>query len=121
MSHVILELICLYFTQDEDKTVPTFCRYSPGKEGFHCVHGDGVDKCKFLGFSPAAHEIAYSGGDGEVDRDDWVAFGGDMELPGRDVGELLELWKATCKAKIDQAYDQYLEEARGDSSKESSS
>ncbi|WP_342549358.1 hypothetical protein NST69_11495 [Paenibacillus sp. FSL P2-0089] len=108
-NHVIVEVHCLYglVESQEDGTIPEYCRYGVKNPGFHCLKNN----CPYVGHAPASHEIAFSGDNGEVENEDWIGFGGDMEpeiySEIKDV-ELKELWKEVCKEKIQEAYAEYM-------------
>jgi hypothetical protein len=115
MKHVLVELICLFNTGEnaqQGQAPPQFCLYGPKKEGFHCLGGDGVRPCPHLGYCEAEHELAYAGDKGEVDRDEWIGFGGDLQVAGIDDQTALALWRKISTQKINEAYDQYMRETK---------
>ncbi|MBW5468333.1 hypothetical protein GPJ61_10745 [Brevibacillus formosus] len=88
-------------------SVPEFCKYGIKHPGYHCLKNN----CQYAGYAPAPHEIAYSGDNGEVEGDAWIGFGGEMEpekYTDGNVAESKTLWKKVCKAKIQEAYDEYM-------------
>jgi hypothetical protein len=106
MKHVILELHCLYLSRQDAPLVPGYCKNGPGNEGIHCMEGDG-NKCPYIGYCAAGNELAYSQGNGEIDKDAWIGFGGEMEVQGKDIEAQIDIWESICKEKIAQAYDEY--------------
>ncbi|MEK8018879.1 MAG: hypothetical protein VSS75_018570 [Candidatus Parabeggiatoa sp.] len=108
MIHVIVEIICL-FKQHENAPIPSFCKYGPKKEGFHCLIGNEHKLCSYIGFCEAEHEIAYSQEEGEIKREEeWIGFGGEMEIENYDRNALIELWHNICLTKIEEAYEEYI-------------
>jgi hypothetical protein len=112
MKHAIIELHCLYPNGENNASVPDFCRYGPGNEGFHCVVGDG-QKCYHLGLCEAGNELAYSRENGEVPFNAWIGFGGEMEFEGENRSRLIANWESICRKKIDEAYDLYMDKVKG--------
>lgn len=108
-THVILEVFCSN-GWDEDKLVlqPEYCIRGVGNPGYHCFE----HKCRFLTYTYAPNELAYSDETGEVpDYDTSVGFGGDMEPKDADndrIIELKEVWEEICRKKIKEAYIDYM-------------
>lgn len=106
----MLEVHCIYGLEN-DSTIPQYCKYGIKIPGYHCV----INKCDYVGYSYAPHEIAYANEKGEVDIGDdssWVAFGGDMEPENLTENEILEckkMWREICRKKINEAYEDYME------------
>ncbi|GFN30050.1 hypothetical protein [Paenibacillus xylaniclasticus] len=108
-THVIVEVHCLNGLDEGLKVgiVPEYCTYGVKNPGYHCLKND----CSYVGHTPAPHEIAYSGENGNVKDDSWIGFGGEMEpevYAKSKVNELKRLWKEVCKEKIQEAYDEYM-------------
>jgi len=109
MIHVIVELLCL-FNEKEKTSVPSFCKYGPKGEGFHCLMGNDGKMCSHLAFGKVEHEIAYAQEDGEVkEEDEWIGFGGDMEIENYDNKALTQLWHDICLKKMEEAHEEYME------------
>ncbi|WP_084159724.1 hypothetical protein [Paenibacillus ehimensis] len=106
-THVILEVFCGYSDENQNE-IPSFCKRNVGNPGYHCLE----NKCKYVAYTYAPNEIAYSDDDGEVPNgESWLGFGGEMEPHNADenrINELKNLWKETCIKKIHEAYDEYM-------------
>jgi hypothetical protein len=113
IAHLFLEIHCFYDLKacKIKNPVPQICKYGIDHPGYHCWAGH----CKYLSWTDAPHEIAYSGALSEIavwDDTVWVGFGGDMEPDGISdsrLAELLTLWEAICRKKIKEAYDVYMD------------
>ncbi|MBU7315019.1 hypothetical protein [Paenibacillus oleatilyticus] len=110
-THVILEVFCGFSDEDTNQGVPSFCKRNVGNPGYHCLE----NACKFVAYTYAPHEIAFSGEDGEVpDGQSWLGFGGEMEPRQADenhIDDLKRLWKQICIKKIHEAYDEYMKQS----------
>jgi hypothetical protein len=103
MKHVLLEMYCKCNSENE-KEKPEYCIGI----GHNCIQHN----CKYWGCTYCPNEIAFAGSTGVVESfDDCIGFGGEMEPEIYDSNEmnvLLKEWKAICKEKIDEAYDEYM-------------
>lgn len=110
IKHILLELHCSH-SSVEDKGIgekPVFCKNGFGEPGYHCFE----NTCKYIGFTYAPHEVAYSAEFGEVpDSDAWIGFGGEMISNYADeaqISEYKKIWEDICRQKIHEAYEEYL-------------
>lgn len=109
--HLILEVHCLYgINEKQEQNTIAKCKYGHINLGYHCLESE----CEFAAYADAPYEIAYAGKNGEVAHDAWIGFGGDMEPENIDSDKLCTLkksWEKICKAKIDDAYEEYMEKS----------
>jgi hypothetical protein len=76
--------------------------------GSHCfTNGPNSQRCPNLYFAPAEYEIAFSEQDGIVDKNSWVGFGGDMNISGQDINQLIDNWSNICRIKVQEALMDY--------------
>ncbi|WP_246277207.1 hypothetical protein [Neobacillus endophyticus] len=96
--------------EKEIETTPDFCP-KVHKPGFHCLENN----CKHHSYTYAPYEIAYADKNGLVpDSDCWIGFGGDMEPEDYNeekITNLKKLWRDVCKAKIEEAYEEFMQKA----------
>lgn len=111
MRHIILEVYCLPGSESPRACCP--CSTGEQQPGAHCfASGPNHQRCPNLAFTPAEHEVAYAGTAGVVNPDDWIGFGGEMDIEGQDRDQLLDIWKSICVKKIAECYEEYCKAAR---------
>ena len=112
MKHLLLEVYCDCDMKNK-KSIPYFCKSTVEIMGVKCFK----NKCKHLSFTSVENEIAYVGKYGQVESyaSDCIGFGGDMEdsTKGYETEELINIWENKCKEKIDEAYNDFINEISG--------
>ena len=103
LNHVLLEVICLKHTDRyAGEPLPANCPTAGQYAGYHCL----CSRCRYLDFTSCENTLCYIGP--ESDMEHGILYGGDMEDGDPAVG--LEQWRQIAIAKIDEAYDQFMEE-----------
>ena len=102
MSHVLLEVFCTKnFDRNVKAPLPDFCPGNGCRPSYHCLS----HRCPYLDFTSCENTLCYIGK--QSDMECGILFGGDMEEGNPAVG--LDAWQEIAKAKIEEAYDQYME------------
>ena len=96
-NHILLEAYC---TKD-DKT-----KCSSGRNRISA--GCFAEQCEYLSYTEAPSEIMISDKDGVSICD--IGFGGDMETSETERDKNIQLWENICKTKIEEAYNEYMEQ-----------
>lgn len=99
MKHLLIEGYC-----DGEMGTDTFPCENTLKMGAYCF------TCSKFSYTICPNEIAVSDNNGLIDCTDCcIGFGGDMEPDDLQEREThISLWRAICKEKITEAYDEYL-------------
>jgi len=100
MKHLLLECYCSCDTPNKNNP----CYTNSKNIGIHCL------QCKNFSYTKCPYEIAYSNKEGLVENvDDFIGFGGEMDVDNNEERQkLITEWSNICRAKISDAYDEYM-------------
>lgn len=99
-KHILIEAYCSKEKQ---------CNYLKHKEiCLRCFE----EKCEYLLYTIAPNEITITNDKGISIYD--IGFGGDMETTETERESNIKRWEKICKAKISEAYDEYIKSIKND-------
>ena len=102
INHVLLEVFCRKnWEKNAEAPYPEFCRNEGKYASYHCL----FNRCPYLDFTSCADALCYIGPESDMMKG--IVFGGEMEEGDSDVG--VEQWREIAIAKIQEAYDRYME------------
>ena len=99
MQHLLIEGYC-----DGKKGEDAYPCKGTLTLGIHCL------KCPLFSYAECPNEIALSGKDGVIEKqEDFIGFGGEMEpedIERRD--KYIAIWNDICRKKMNEAYNEYM-------------
>ncbi len=99
MQHLLIEGYC-----DGKKGEDAYPCKGTLTLGIHCL------KCPQFSYAECPNEIALSGKDGVIEKqEDFIGFGGEMEpedIERRD--KYIAIWNDICRKKMNEAYNEYM-------------
>ncbi|MDY4544179.1 MAG: hypothetical protein SPE00_02525 [Bacilli bacterium] len=101
IKHLLIECFCDYDSKDKNSICFTGNKINIDCLKHNCVH--------FM-YTKCPNEIAYANEEGVVEKEtDFIGFGDEMEKENvKDKKILINKWKEICREKINEAYEQYI-------------